>query len=153
MRAPSPKSARFLGTILRQFDSGIDRRRLGERVFQDREARLKLESILHPRVREVWEEFCSLHDEQNVLVEIPLLFEKNLENSFDRIVSVYTSLEVKTERLKKRGMAETDIRARLNAQLDQETKANRSDFLILNNGSLDFLRKQVSECVSLMKHS
>jgi len=133
--------------------SGIDRQKLGSRIFGKKQARLELEGILHPRVREKWESFCQKHEAENAVVEIPLLFEKNLENSFDHSVSVYSSLEVKTERLKKRGMVEADIRKRLDAQLDQESKANRSDFLILNNGSLDFLRRQVSECVSFLKQS
>ena len=94
----------------------------------------------------MWEGFIQVHVHEDVIVEIPLLFEKKLETSFDRSVTVYSSLEVKTERLKERGMDEVAIRARLNAQLDQESKADRSDFLILNNGSIEFLRKQVAGC-------
>lgn len=138
------------GIDLRDQTGGIDRRRLGQLVFCDTDKRLKLESWVHPRVREVWEHFVKKHSENNVIVEIPLLFEKKLETSFDHSVTLYSSLAVKTERLKERGMNEAAIRARLDAQLDQESKANRSDFLILNNGSLNFLRKQVVRCIELM---
>jgi len=141
------------GMDLRDANGAIDRKKLGALVFGKAELRLKLEALVHPRVREVWEGFIQVHVHEDVIVEIPLLFEKKLETSFDRSVTVYSSLEVKTERLKERGMDEVAIRARLNAQLDQESKADRSDFLILNNGSIEFLRKQVAGCIRQMKQS
>ncbi|MEQ9823558.1 MAG: dephospho-CoA kinase [Puniceicoccaceae bacterium] len=141
------------GEELRDQEGGIDRRKLGDCVFAGSTAeREELEHLIHPRVRQMWQQFLETNLEKIAVVEIPLLFEKRLETSFDCSVTVYSSLETKIERLIVRGMKESDIRARLAAQLDQESKASRSDFLILNNGSLDFLRKQVGVCLHNIQH-
>jgi dephospho-CoA kinase len=130
---------------------GVDRRKLGAIVFRCPEKRKILESLVHPKVREMWEQVIKNAGKQDVIVEIPLLFENKLEKHFDYSVTVYSSLDVKTERLKGRNLNEAAIRARLNAQLDQDSKANQSDFLILNNGTLDFLRKQIRNCILQMR--
>jgi dephospho-CoA kinase len=85
------------------------------------------------------------------VVEIPLLFEKNLEKHFDCTVCIWSGLDVKTFRLKGRMLDETAIRERLNAQMSQDIKALRSDFLIMNNGTLDFLQVQVDRLLQSMK--
>lgn len=133
-------------------DSGeINRSKLGESIFASPEKREILESLIHPRVRKVWEQAVDEAGEHDIVVEIPLLFEKRLEKHFDYSVTVYSSLDVKTERLKERDLDEAAIRARRDAQLDQESKAKQSDFLILNNGTQDFLREQIQHCIHLMK--
>ena len=130
---------------------GVDRKKLGEIIFDSVEKRAKLESLVHPRVREVWLQAISEAHEPGIVVEIPLLFEKRLEKHFDYSVTVYSSLDVKTERLKGRKMTEAAIRARLDAQLDQESKVKQSDFLIFNNGTQDFLREQIKHCILQLK--
>ncbi len=139
------------GSHLRNEEGSIDRRRLGALIFEDQTLRKRLEGMVHPRVGEVWKSFLETHAGEDAIVEIPLLFEKKLETSFDHSVTVYTSFEIKLRRLLERGMDDVAIRARLDAQLHQESKADRSDFLITNNGSLEFLRKQVIECIQVMK--
>lgn len=132
-------------------EGGVDRKKLGEIVFQAPEKLVLLEKLIHPKTREIWEQAIKDAGKQDVIVEIPLLFEKRLENHFDYSVTIYSSLDVKTERLKGRNLNEAAIHARLNAQLDQDSKANQSDFLILNNGTLDFLRKQIQDCILQMR--
>lgn len=130
---------------------GVDRKKLGEIIFDSPQKRSKLESLIHPRVREVWQRAVDEVDERAIVVEIPLLFEKRLEKHFDYSVTVYSSLDIKIERLRGRNMTEVAIRARLDAQLDQESKAKQSDFLIFNNGTQDFLREQIKHCILRMK--
>lgn len=130
---------------------GVDRQALASLVFADTDKRLLLESILHPLVRQTWESAVIKAGDKDVIVEIPLLFEKKLEKYFNYSVTVYCNLDIKTERLKRRNLDEAAIRARLSSQMDQESKANRSDFLILNNSSLNFLQKQIQDCIAQMR--
>jgi dephospho-CoA kinase len=135
------------GSAVLEPGGGVNRRVLGGLVFGDAQRRTALESILHPRVRARWEGFILQPERSRVMVEIPLLFEKRLESSFDRVVSIYCSLDTKLRRLGARGVDEAAAIARLKTQLDQDSKADRSDYLILNNGSLDFLEMQVQTCL------
>jgi dephospho-CoA kinase len=128
-------------------EGGIDRRALGAFVFREKNALKKLEEILHPRIRLRWEGFLAEEPSAVSVVEIPLLFEKRLENLFDWTVCIWSSLEVKTRRLMGRNLSEEAIRDRMSAQMNQENKAHRADFLIINNGTLEFLRMQVIDCL------
>ncbi|MEM9160791.1 MAG: dephospho-CoA kinase, partial [Verrucomicrobiota bacterium] len=64
-------------------EGGINRRELGRRVFGNPDALKALEGILHPRVRERWESIADAESDKDWVVEIPLLFEKKLENRVD----------------------------------------------------------------------
>lgn len=125
----------------------LDRRKLGQVVFSDRQKREKLESILHPRIQaSVKGQKARLEKEGKTLAfyDVPLLFEKNLENQFDVTVAVCSSPEKQVERLKTRNsLSNEEIRHRLNSQLPMFEKEKRADMIIWNNGSLEELRKNV----------
>ncbi len=123
---------------------GVDRARLGSIVFAD-EAKLKrLEGILHPRVRESWEAAVANSPEANWVVEIPLLFEKNLQNRVDFTVCVLSDLSTQVERLEQKGMGRAHALARINRQMPVSCKAEKADFVLLNEGSLEFLEDQIN---------
>ncbi len=132
-------------------DGRVDRVYLASRVFNDPEARKQLESIVHPRVRERWMAFVQSEGNGIRVVEIPLLFEKKLEKHFDYTVMVYSEPSVRVQRLKKRNMDKRAIEARMRTQLNQDQAVKLSNFVIHNNGSLDFLEKQVVHCMDLLK--
>ncbi len=134
-------------------DGAVDRAKLGAKVFADGsgELKLKLENILHPEVRKKSEsERARFESDGHALAiyEIPLLFEKNLEAHFDVIVTVAISNALQIERLMSRSkLSESDARARVSAQLDQDRKVHGADFVIWNDGSLADLKRQVEKLV------
>ena len=131
----------FGGGVLNE-QGKVDRSRLAATVFNNSEALALLESLVHPRVREYW--MRELRENHPVLiVEIPLLFEKDLQGHFSTTICVSSYPEVQMERLKARGMSESDIENRKKRQLSLEEKMQRADIVIHNNGTREHLREQV----------
>jgi dephospho-CoA kinase len=120
----------------------IDRRELGRRVFRNSDALARLEALIHPRVRDHW--MRELKENHPVLiVEIPLLFEKDLADHFTLTICVSSRPEVQHRRLRAKGMTESQIQYRQQRQLSLEEKMRRADIILYNNGSPDHLREQV----------
>jgi dephospho-CoA kinase len=118
-------------------DGSIDRKALASLVFADPEKRKRLEAIIHPRVREEEERFIALHrDAPLVVLEIPLLFEAGAESLCDAVLVVAVNERERVARLKaSRGMSEEEIARRLAAQMPQEEKIRRADYVIDNSGT------------------
>ena len=120
----------------------VDRGRLAGKVFNNSEALARLEALVHPRVREHWTR--QLRENHPVLiVEIPLLFEKDLQGNFSLTICVSSHPDVQVQRLKTRGMSESQIEQRKQRQLGLEEKMQRADIVLHNNGSPEHLREQV----------
>ncbi|MFP4352145.1 MAG: dephospho-CoA kinase [Puniceicoccaceae bacterium] len=145
MEAPDVVAAireRWGGAVFHAGD-GIDRRAVAGIVFGDPAELEWLESVLHPRVRERWTRALEQDRENDLVVEIPLLFEKNLASSFDFVVSLNCPEPLQVKRLMERGLSADDIEARKNRQLSGAEKDSRADFVLSNCGTLSFLEKQV----------
>jgi dephospho-CoA kinase len=122
----------------------LDRRRVGEIVFERPEELEWLESELHPRVGkrlEAWR--ASLpRDVRLAVVEIPLLFETGMEKSFDTVVSVVADDELRERRLAGGGFVGLD--GRLGRQLSQDEKAARAAHVVRNDGTLAELHAKIA---------
>ncbi len=128
-------------------DGRVDRARVGEIVFADPEQLSWLESQVHPLVGERIGAFLvSLPAETEVaVVEVPLLFESEMEGVFDTTVAVITSDDVRRARAEARGHAlvgERDAR-----QLEQSEKAERAEHVIENDGTPEDLERALSVLV------
>jgi dephospho-CoA kinase len=133
---------RFGESILRNGD--IDRKALAEIVFADGSARADLETIIHPRVRELFAEVVAdLAAGEILIYEIPLLVESSAAANFDQVVTVEADLEVRKERLRKRGMFISEIEKRIAAQATREQREALADQIIVNDGDEDALLRQV----------
>lgn len=121
----------------------VDRKKIGAIVFNDSSELSWLESLIHPRVRKAWESQVAANPEAFWVVEIPLLFEKKLENLFDYTVCVSASPATQIERRQAEGLPEDQIKKRIAQQLPMDEKIRRADFVITNNGSIEFLKDQV----------
>ena len=120
----------------------IDRGQLARRVFSNSEDLALLESIVHPRVRQNWAH--ALRENYPIMiVEIPLLFEKDLQEHFSKTICLSSEPEVQEARLLARGMSPSQITYRKKQQLGLEDKKKRADIVIHNNGSLEHLKEQV----------
>ncbi|OHE71793.1 MAG: dephospho-CoA kinase [Verrucomicrobia bacterium GWC2_42_7] len=121
----------------------VFRRKIASIVFNDGQELDWLEGLLHPRIHEERERLMQLYKGQFVVVEVPLLFEKKLENICDYVVCIYTSSKVRNERLNAKGYSLLQIEARLKRQLPLQEKIKKSHFVITNDGSFDFLKQQI----------
>lgn len=125
-------------------DGQIDRRALGEIVFNNPQERAKLEAIVHPQVRALFLGAVAQTGAGEVLVyEIPLLVETSAAEHFDFIITVESDLETRHERLINRGLLSHEISARISAQATSEERIAQSDAVIYNNGSREELLSQV----------
>ena len=139
----------FGGSVFRN-EGSIDRKALAAVVFQNSEKLLILEDILHPLVQREWIEVLNSHPDKPGIVEIPLLFEKNLEKLFKVSVCVTVSGPTQIERLARRGFTEAEARARIARQMPLDKKELRADYVILNNGNPDYTRAQVARLTTLL---
>ncbi len=132
-------------------DGSLNRKQLGELIFNDSSARQDLEAILHPAIRQLIKDRMIAYDQQDpaglTVVDIPLLYESKLDEllGFNEVLVVYIPRAVQLRRLMERdGLSENDAHRRLKAQMDIEEKKQRADVVIDNSGSLNQTEAQVS---------
>jgi dephospho-CoA kinase len=133
--------AAFGDSILK--DGDINRRALGDIVFADIDKRKILESIIHPKVQQALAEARNALGENQILIyEIPLLVETKAAEKFDLVITVEAPLDQRIERLKKRGLMQSEIEKRIASQATPEARRAVADIIIENDGSEeDLLRK------------
>lgn len=124
-------------------DDEINKKKISEIIFNDQEARTWLENLLHPLVREIWKKEVVNSEEKNVVVEIPLLFEKKLEHLFQITVCVQCEKKTQLKRLFDRGLTKAQSNARIDAQLPMGQKSQLADIVLLGENSLSFLKRQI----------
>jgi dephospho-CoA kinase len=133
---------RFGERIMR--DGDIDRKALAEIIFTDPHAKEDLEAIIHPRVRELFAEVVAdLNADEILIYEIPLLVETAAAKNFDLVITVEADLELRKDRLRKRGMFISEIERRIAAQATREDRQALADFVIVNDGDEDGLLRAV----------
>jgi dephospho-CoA kinase len=129
-------------------DTGeLDRPAMGARVFDDDEARSRLEAIVHPRVRARAGEIEAAADPAAVVVHvIPLLVETGQASSFDEVVVVDVPPDVQRQRLMQtRGMTPEQVESRLAAQATREQRLAAATQVVDNSGTPEQLRTGVEK--------
>lgn len=126
----------------------VDRAKIGEIVFADPEQLKWLEAQIHPLVGErIGSWLASLGDDAKVaVVEVPLLFESEMEKVFNTTVAVVTADEVRRARAEARGHALVDEREA--RQLAQGEKAARAEHVVENDGTIEDLERRLSALVA-----
>jgi dephospho-CoA kinase len=127
-------------------DGRPDRSWIAAKVFDDPVELAFLEGLTHPEVARLRQR-AVMDTSRHHVVEIPLLFEKNLTEGFALIVCVACSEEVRRARLLKKGLSESQISRRINSQMTLSEKVKRSDVVVWNDGEPSFLREQVAALV------
>lgn len=134
-------------------DGRIDRQRLGELVFNDADARHRLNAIVHPRVREWMAARTAEAAERGATVvvqEVPLIFESGLERLFSQVILVYVPAPVQVQRLVGRGLSEERARAIIGSQMPIDEKRRLADHVIDNSGTERATREQVEKLWKLL---
>ncbi len=128
----------------------LDRKKLGEIVFSDREALEKLESITHPRIQQRANELFSAALEEKpalIVYDCPLLFEKKLHTlGFSASLLIAADRSICLDRVRRRdGLSVAEVEKRLNAQMSVEEKRELADYVIENNESVASLRAKLAQ--------
>ena len=131
-------------------DGHIDRGKLASEVFGDDDASRRalkyLEGVLHPRTRQRIAERlreCAQRGVAGVVLDVPLLFKSGWDQSCDEIWCVDSDRSIRMKRAADRGWDPNELARREANQVSIEEKKRLSNFVILNNGSLDELYKTV----------
>lgn len=130
------------------FNNKLDRKKMSEIVFENQEKLKKLNKIMHPEIlKKMWLEVEKLKKNHKIIVlDIPLLFEINMEKEVDKILLIYASKEIQLKRIMER-----DCRSReeaikiINSQIPLYKKREKSDYIIQNNDSLENLEKKLEK--------
>lgn len=133
--------------------SKVNRSKLGELIFSNKEAKKKLESFLHPKIREAIEQESIKQDRFKFpyLIDIPLFFENGAYDIKESVV-VYTPFDIQLERFMKRnGYSKDESLRRIASQMDIEEKKKRATWVIDNSSDLKHLQKECEEFVEKIK--
>jgi dephospho-CoA kinase len=129
---------------------GVDHAKVAARVFSDPQARVALETAVHPLVRKHFMEMAA-KTKGVIVLEATLLVEAGYAPDFDFLVTVETPCELRYERAVAKGMDADSARARLLAQGDGEERREAAHRLIDNSGDLEHLRRQTDELIDELR--
>ncbi len=138
-------------------DGSLDRKKLADIVFNDKEKLKRLDEIMLPKIIETINGLLSSYKNAGqavVMLDAPLLFEAGLKELTDSIWVVYIPESTQLTRLMQRdGLTIDQARQRISSQISIENKKNWADIVIDNNGSLDDTYKQVKEFWNRLLHN
>ncbi|MBE7536845.1 MAG: dephospho-CoA kinase [Bryobacterales bacterium] len=137
----------YFGSMVLSEDRAVRRSYLALRIFENDADRQWLEELLLPKLFSIWRKMLREDRTRDWVFEVPLLFEKQLENWFDFTLCVSSTPENQLIRLEKRGMTRAHAELRISKQLPLARKVELADFVIGNDGTSDFLRLQVDALV------
>ncbi|WP_132767490.1 dephospho-CoA kinase [Tepidibacillus fermentans] len=129
----------------------IDRKKLGNIIFQDEKERKILNEITHPIIIRTAIENAKELEKKNsyVIVDIPLLFESKREKLFDQIIVVYVPFAIQLKRLMKRDqISKEEAIRKMKSQIDLEEKKKKADIVIYNDKGIEQTEEQVVKIIT-----
>jgi dephospho-CoA kinase len=121
----------------------LNRSLLGELIANDEQARKKLNAVVHPEIKKLYDQQIDFYRRSGiptVFYDCPLLFETNLQNTVDETILVVADKEIRIGRLMERDkLTREQAIKRIDMQMSDEDKIGLADTIIENNGSLDDL--------------
>ena len=125
-------------------NKNINRELIRKLIFNDSDAKSKLENIIHPIVRSGIETFIKNKKSDYCIIVVPLIFETNSSKIYDRVLVIDCDVDVQISRTSKRdNQTKSDIENIVNRQATREQRLSIADEVIVNNGSLDLLKNEV----------
>jgi len=146
----------YFGPEILSSDGTVNRSALAKIVFSDDKRRKVLEGFTHPRILEEKDALIRAIKEKDpcsiAIVDVPLLFELDLRDMFDKVILAYVPRAMQIRRVLKKGaLGRAEVEKRLNAQIPIEEKRSLSDYIIDNEGSLRDTRDQVRKIICELK--
>lgn len=137
----------IFGEEILEIDGEINKKKVLERILKDEKVKKRLESVLHPLVKEKLLEFMKKNErEKIVFAEVPLLFEVGWENLFDEVWVASCSEEVQKERIIKKGLGDLGIEI-LKFQLPLKEKEKKAHKIIFSEKDIKELKKEIKEII------
>ena len=127
-------------------DNRLDRKKLREIIFSEKDQKINLEKILHPKIlEEVMKRLNVLSHESYVVIDIPLLFETNQYTSLiSRSLVIDCKVNDQIERVKKRDGIDTSIiQSIIEQQVDRNYRIEKADDIVINDGSIEKLEESI----------
>ncbi len=132
-------------------DDRVDRKKLGDLIFNNKSQRKKLENLLHPIIRQTIQQLAKEREKFQVpyILEIPLFFDKRGYNWIKRNILVYTPKEIQLQRLLNRAkISHEKAKNIIKSQMDIEEKRKLADFVIDNSKDLKHLQNEVERAIN-----
>ena len=144
-------SEKFSDEILE--NNEINREKLGKLVFGNDDNLKILNSIIHPKIKELILKLQEEHkDEDLVFLDIALLFETNFVDLVEKVVVVYVDEDIQLERLMTRNsLSKEEALKRIESQMSPREKASLGDFVINNSYSKEDTFQQIDEIIEKLK--
>jgi dephospho-CoA kinase len=140
----------FFGPQVVNEDESLNRAKIGEIVYNNPDSLTELNRITHPRIMQHYkDELRRIKTEQPdavVVLEVPLLYETNMDKLCQQVIVVYVDRETQIKRLMKRdNMSYEDAVRRISAQMPMDEKVGRADFIIDNRGSVEETKEKATK--------
>ena len=130
----------------------IDKKIISKIIFENKKIRKKLELYIFKIVRKKRSDFIKQEKEKKtrlIFIDIPLLFENNLENQFHKVISVIASKQERLKRLKKtRKMSETQFKNIIRSQTSDIIRKKKSDYVVYNNSTLKDYKTKINKLIN-----
>ena len=130
----------------------IDKKIISKIVFENKQIRKKLELYIFKIVRKKRSDFIKQEKQKKtklIFIDIPLLFENNLEKQFNKVISIIASKRVRLKRLKKtRKMTENQFKNITRSQTSDVIRKKKSDYVIYNNSTLKDYKIKINKLIS-----
>ena len=130
----------------------IDKKIISKIIFENKQIRKKLELYIFKIVRKKRSDFIKQEKQKKtrlIFIDIPLLFENNLEKRFNKVISIIASKRVRLKRLKKtRKMTENQFKNITRSQTSDVIRKKKSDYVIYNNSTLKDYKIKINKLIS-----
>jgi dephospho-CoA kinase len=130
----------------------INKKIISKIVFENKQIRKKLELYIFKIVRKKRSDFIKQEKQKKtrlIFIDIPLLFENNLEKQFNKVISIIASKRVRLKRLKKtRKMTENQFKNITRSQTSDVIRKKKSDYVIYNNSTLKDYKIKINKLIS-----
>ena len=130
----------------------INKKTISKIIFENKQIRKKLELYIFKIVRKKRSDFIKKEKQKKtkiIFIDIPLLFENNLEKQFNKVISIIASKRVRLKRLKKtRKMTENQFKNITRSQTSDVIRKKKSDYVIYNNSTLKDYKIKINKLIS-----
>lgn len=143
------------GDTIKNADGTLNRKALGNIVFNDDEKLIELNNLTHPQIKENILSEVSEYKNQGkkiVVIDAALLIEDDYLPHIDKLLLVTCKKDIQIERIKNRdNCTEEEAVSRINSQMSQEDKSKFADYIIDNSGSPEELKQKVLEFINVLQ--
>ena len=145
------------GDSVKNVDGSLNRKALGNIVFNDDNKLIELNSLTHPRIKaniinEI--ELLKLRNKEVIVIDAPLLIEGGYLEMVDKLLVITCNNEIQVSRIQKRdNCTRQEALSRINSQMSQEEKVKYADYILDNSGSIEDLKENTREFLLYMKEN